>query len=564
MLDRRRGPVPRHAIQPSDVSAEVGRLRAAIEDSRREIKEVRESLGESADSDYGLILEAHMMMHRDELLVDAACGRIENGLINAEWALRRTVDELKAPLEAAGSPYFRERAADVEHVGQHIQRHLGGEGTFLPPVDKPSILIASDLSPADAARLLRSEIRGLVTASGGATGHTALLARALEIPAVVGVRGVLAAVDAGEPAIVDGFHGEVVLRPAPQEVAQAAARAARHMTFVGELKAKNRAPDVTQDGLPFEVWANIELPAEAALVADDEAPGIGLYRTEFLYLGREDEPDEEEQQRVYADVVGVLAPRPVVFRTFDLGGDKLPAHAAPCANPALGFRAIRLALEDLGFFRRQVRAILRASSKGSAKLMFPLVSTVEEFRRARALVEDCAQELEREGQAFSRVPIGLMIEVPSAALMAEALAAEADFFSVGTNDLVQYTLAVDRGDSRVASLARCLDPAILRLLEMTARAADAASIGLSMCGDMASDPVALPAVLGLGYRRLSVPLASRPLVREVARRVSLERARDVVKTALTLPTADDVHALMVENFGEALGELWREEGITDI
>jgi len=561
MLDRRRGPVPRHSVEPHEVASEVQRLRAAIEASRQEIEAVRASIGEAAYSDYGPILEAHLLMHRDDLLVDAACRRIEHGRINAEWALRRTVDELKAPLEQAGSGYFRERAADVEHVGEHIRRHLLGERSVLPPVDAPSILVASDLSPADAARLLRSKIRGLVTATGGATGHTALLARALEIPAVVGVVGVLAAVDAGEPAIVDGFSGEVVFRPDAEEVGRAASRASRHMTFVRGLRARHDSPDVTADGLPFEVWANIELPAEAALVAHDQAPGVGLYRTEFLYLGREEAPDEDEQTRVYTDVVSVLAPRPVVFRTFDLGGDKLPAHAAPCANPALGLRAIRLSLVDPEFFRGQVRAILRAAAAGSAKLMFPLVSTLTELRDARALVDQCADDLEREGVAFSRVPIGLMIEVPSAALMAHALAAEADFFSVGTNDLVQYTLAVDRGDARVAGLARNLDPAVLRLLDMTARAADGASIGLSMCGDMASDPVALPVVLGLGYRRLSVALSARPLVREVARRVSLERARGVAEEALAAGTAEEVRALLISAFASDLGDLWREEGI---
>ncbi|NOY92708.1 MAG: phosphoenolpyruvate--protein phosphotransferase [Deltaproteobacteria bacterium] len=561
MLDRSRGPVPRHTIEPAQVSAEIERLRAAIEASRQEIEAVRDSLAESAHSDYGLILEAHLLMHRDELLVDAACRRIQRGKINAEWALRRTVDELKLPLEQAGSGYFRERAADVEHVGQHIQRHLTGEGSVLPPVDAPSILIATDLSPADAARLLRSEIRGLVTATGGATGHTALLARALEIPAVVGVRGVLAAVDAGEPAIVDGLSGEVVLRPDPAEVGRAASRAARHMAFVRGLRERHDSPDVTADGVPFEGWANIELPAEAALVAHDEAPGIGLYRTEFLYLGREQAPSEDEQTRIYSDVVSVMAPGAVVFRTFDLGGDKLPAHAAPCANPALGLRAIRLSLADPDFFREQVRAILRAGAAGSAKLMFPLVSTLSELRQARALVERCASELEAEGVAFSRLPVGLMIEVPSAALMAQTLAAEVDFFSVGTNDLVQYTLAVDRGDARLAPLASSLDPAVLRLLDMTARAAEGASIGLSMCGDMASDPIALPLVLGLGYRRLSVPLSSRPLVREVARRVRLEQARELATEALGVATAEEVRALLVAGFGAQLGELWREEGL---
>lgn len=555
--------VPRWHVAPSRIEDEVARLREAIEASRAEIEHVREGLGDDVEADYRLILDAHLLMHRDELIMDAALRAIRKDRLNAEWALRRTVDDLVRQLEGAGSGYFRERAQDIEHVGQHIMRWLRHEGAAVPEIDGPTILVAEDLSPADAARLARTPVLGVVTDLGTATSHTAILARALEIPAVVGVTDVTRRVGDGDVVIVDALRGRVVLDADDAEQESARARAQRYRRFTRELRAKRVDAVVTTDGERIELDANVELPAEAALAMDAGAEGIGLYRTEFLYLERLTPPTEDEQAQVYADVVEVTAPRTVTFRTYDLGGDKLPkSERLPrTANPALGLRALRLLLARPELLRSQVRAVLRASAHGPVRLMFPLVTTVEDLRRARRIVDEVRSELSAEGVPHGEVPVGIMIEVPSAALVAEALAKESDFFSVGTNDLVQYTLALDRSNPQVAHLARTLDPAVLRLLDMTARAAERAGAPLSMCGDMAADPFAIPIVVGLGYRTLSMPYSSLPLVREVIGRISMVEAREAAGDALACGEVAEVERLVADRFGRALGDLWREEGI---
>jgi phosphoenolpyruvate-protein phosphotransferase (PTS system enzyme I) len=565
LLDRRGPYFRRRHVAPEAVATEVGRLRRAIDASRREIEEIRASLPGEHQAEYGLILDAHLMMHRDELVVDMAVQAVERDRINAEWALRRTVELLKSRLRGSDSAYFRERSEDIEHVAQHILRHLTGSVDSFTPVESASVVVARDLSPADAARLLGSEVQGVVTAFGSATSHTAILARTLEIPAVVGVPGLLGLVDTGDGLIVDGLHGDVVIHPEGREADQARARGERYREFTGRLRGRRDEPSHTSDGEPVALLVNVELPAEAALAADEGAVGIGLYRTEFMYLDRPSLPTEEEQYKIYRDVVHVMGDRPVVFRTFDLGADKLPAgdRGAAAPNPALGLRALRLSLARPELLRAQIRAILRAAAEGTVEIMFPLVTTVGELRQARALVDACRTELQEGGVPHGPIRVGTMIEVPSAALMADALGAECDFFSVGTNDLVQYALALDRGNPEVAALAQVLDPAVLKLLDLTARAASKHRIPLTMCGDMAADPVALPIVLGLGYRRLSVPVSFIGLAREMVRRLSASDARRAAEEALALSTAGEVRHLVFERFGPALADLWEEQGIED-
>jgi phosphotransferase system enzyme I (PtsI) len=550
--------IPRRHVAPDTVDAEIARLRDAIERSRAEIEEVRAGMDEGVGADYGLILDAHMLMHRDELIVDAAIRAIRTERRNAEWALRRTVDDLVEQLGRAGSGYFRERAHDVEHVGQHIMRWLTEGQPTLPSIDTPTILVAEDLSPTDAARLAGMPVLAVVTDLGTATSHTAILARTLEIPAVVGVSNVTSRVGDGDVVIVDALHGLVVLDADEAEQERARERATRYLRFTQELRDKRVDVVATADGVRVELQANVELPAEAALAVDSGADGIGLYRTEVLYLDRVTPPTEEEQLRVYRDVVAVTSPRVVTFRTYDLGGDKLPqSERLPrTLNPALGLRALRLSLARPDLLRPQVRAILRASAHGPVRLMFPLVTTVDDIRRARAIVDEIREELAKEGVDASDVPIGIMVEVPSAALLAGALAKVCDFFSVGTNDLVQYTLALDRTNPQVAHLARTLDPAVLKLLDLTARAADEAGIPLAMCGDMAADPFAIPIALGLGYRTFSIPLA-----REVIGRIDSTTAERAAREALDCADAADVEAIVTRVFGDALADLWREEGL---
>lgn len=550
--------------QIRDRAEEVARLRAAIEASRREIEEAKTAFAGSEET--RLVLEAQLLMHRDELLANGAIRRIERDGVNAEWALEQAVAELKAPLEAASTRYFRERAHDIEHVAQHILRYLRGRQDRLALPDRSVVLVAADLSPADAVRLLGDpRVLGLVTELGSSTSHTALLARALEVPAVVGTGALLDRVDpAGEIVIVDGLRGRVVVEPRDEEREYAEKRGERFRRFASELRKKADEPVTSKDGAAVEILANIELPAEAIAARAHGARGIGLYRTEFLFLDRDEVPSEDEQAGVYADVVEVCGERPVTFRTFDLGGDKLPRSVRLAAgpNPALGMRAIRLMSVRPELLRRQVRAILRAAKGGSAALMFPMVEGPSTFRMLRGLVEACGAELDAEGIERGAPEVGAMVEIPSAALLARELAQEADFLSVGTNDLVQYTLAVDRGNAEVAPLADPLHPAVLRLLAHVAQCAQATDTPLTMCGDMAADPVALPVVLGIGYRRISLPTVSLPFAQELVRRVDLEELASLALEVLESSSAAATRALVRERLDGTLGELWAEQGLS--
>jgi phosphotransferase system enzyme I (PtsI) len=563
VLDRRGQNVPRRTLRAREIPRELQRLERAIERSRAAMEEVRRSLVASHGDRYAALLDPHLHMHGDALLLEQARRVIEGEHANAEWGVRSAIDALKGPLLASDQPYFRERAEDIEQVGQHVLRELRGGGPDLPAPDEAVIVVASDLSPADAAALWGSSVIGLATERGTATSHTAILARALGIPAVVGAPGVARRSSDASIAVVDGTRGEVVLDPGRRERAEAAARGERFRAFTGGLRAQADPRIGTEDGHGVELWANVELPPEAHLAAQATVPGIGLFRTEFLYLNRLRPPDEEEQAEVYGSVVAALEGRPVVFRTFDFGGDKLLRFrpVPPGPNPALGLCGIRFSLAVPDLLRAQLRALLRASERGPVRILFPRVGSLDELLAAKAALARCAEELEREGRPVRIPPVGTMIEIPSAALMADRLARHSDFFSVGTNDLVQYTLAVDRNDPAVARLSRALDPSVLFLLERARSAALAQGIPISMCGDMAGDPLALPLLLGLGYDRLSIPLGTRPFARAAVRRLSMAEARAAASEALACATADAVHELVLARFHERLGELWDAQGV---
>jgi phosphotransferase system enzyme I (PtsI) len=551
-----------------------------------ELENIRARIGSLAEN--RLLLDAQLLMHRDELLIDGAIELLRERSINAEWALAQVIARIAGRMRQANEEYFRERAVDIEHVGQRIQHKLVGGDMMLPPVGPDTVIVADDLGPADAAQLLRSLAGGIAIDLGSASSHTAILARALHIPAVVGVRNLSNLVADDDLVIVDAFRGEVILSPSEEELESARSRGDRYRSFTQALRERAGPGVQTRDGVPIVLDANVEVPQEAALALSSGASGIGLYRTEFLYLDRTSAPNEAEQTRIYRDVAEVLAPRPVVFRTFDMGGDRLHGFGLSVArgssrgdfsssrgtgrfdrdsdllNPALGLRALRLGLAHPELLITQLRAMLRASELGNVRIMFPLVTSVHELRNARAFVSDVQKELLAEGVPVGEVKVGCMIEVPSAALTAESLAKECDFFSVGTNDLVQYALAVDRSNPRVAHLGSPLHPAVLRLLEMTVRAAKSQRIDVAMCGGMAADIIALPVVLGLGYEHLSVDIGYLPLTRACIERVDMDLARKVAGLALECGTAEEVRALVVEFFRADLSELWHEQGlITD-
>lgn len=555
--------VPRRRIEAESVADEVARLREAIQASRADIEAARTALGDEGDADYRLILEAHLLMHGDELVVDATAQRIAEDLICAEWALRRTIRSLAQQLDGASSEYFRGRAADITQVGLHILRCLTGTPAELPEADGPHVVVADDLSPAEVARLAQRPMIGLVTELGSSTSHTAIIARALGVPALVGVADATDRVGEGDLVVVDAIRGELILGADAEERKRAVERSSSYRAFTDQLESRAGGQVETTDGVVITLSANLELATEAAAAAGPEASGVGLFRTEFLCLDRDIAPTEDEQYAVYARVLGLMGARPVTFRAFDLGADKLPRSRRLVGgpNPALGLRGVRLLRDYPELFRAQVRAILRAALAGSARLMFPFVGSVADMVRARALVDDVVRELEAGGVPHGRLPVGAMIELPAAAMMAGALAERCDFFSVGTNDLVQYTLALDRTNPRVSPFARSLDPAVLKLLDIVARAAEAHATDLSMCGDMAADAFALPVVIGLGFRNLSMPTAAIPMANAVIERVDERFAAAVAKQALGLPGAEEVHDLVRESFADLLGDLWRAQGI---
>jgi len=552
-------PRPGRAIRrrAADPEREVARLEGAITEARQEIERARSAfVGD--ESEIALVLDAQLLLYSDRMLAEWTAKAIREEGLGVEWAVERTVGRLGEPLRQSSARYLRERAEDIDHVGRHLLRQLRGDAELeLPEGDV--VLVAADLSPAEAARIFAAPgLRGVVLESGSATSHTALLARALEVPAVVGARGALDRVISGEALVVDGLRGRVLIAPDPEERAEAEARGGRYRAFAQGLLERRTEPVATRDGVEVTVRANLELPEEIDLALTHGARGVGLYRTEFLLLHRGAVPSEEEQLAVYRRVAEAMAPAPVVFRTFDLGGDKLPPgeRLGRGPNPAMGLRAMRLMRRRPELLRRQVRALLRAAVGEDVRVMFPMIAGVGELREARALVERCAAELSAEGVDHRMPPLGCMVEVPAAALRVHRLAAESDFLSVGTNDLVQYTLAADRTDPEVADVATPFDPAILELLQRIAEGA--AGTPLAMCGDMAADPLALPLVLGLGYRALSVPVGSLPLVLEVVRRIDLGEAQALAAEAVELDDAAAVSALVRERAKDALGELWRE------
>jgi phosphoenolpyruvate-protein phosphotransferase (PTS system enzyme I) len=561
LFDRGHLYVPRRYVARDQLANEEQRLHAAIEESRQELEAIRQRVGPATE--HRLLLDAQLLMHRDELLIHGAVELLRERSINAEWALAQVIARIADRMRGASEAYFRERAGDIENVGERILHKLVGHSEDLPQMGPEAVIVGDDLGPADAALLLKTSASGIAIDLGSASSHTAILARALEIPAVVGVRQLSRLVADQDAIIVDAFRGEVVLWPSEEEQQHARARGERYRAFTRSLRERVARSLVTADGTPVRLDANVELPGEAAVALQEGATGIGLYRTEFLYLERAAAPNEEEQSKVYRDVAQVLSPRPVIFRTFDVGGDKLHGSepTPELLNPALGLRALRLGLATPELLITQLRALLRASTVGDVRIMFPLVTSVDELRLARALLDDARRSLEAEGVALSPVRVGCMIEVPSAALMADALARECDFFSVGTNDLVQYTLAVDRTNPRVAHMATALHPAVLRLLDLTAGAAKRAGIELSMCGSMAADPIALPLVLGLGYEQLSVDVGYLPLTRAIIERIDMTHARETAVQALACSTSEEVRTLVVGRFKPALFDLWAEQGL---
>lgn len=556
VVDRRRLKTPKRHVAAEEVDIEIARFRAAIIESDGQLARIKEKLVAREGEDHFLILEAHQLMLHDEHLVDASIRRMQDERINAEWALRKTVEQIKGVFDQIEDDYFRERRSDIDFVGDRIVRNLLGveTGPVAPPPD--AVVVAHDLSPADTAQLHRAAVVALVTDAGARTSHTAIIARAHAIPAVVGVENLTQLVGTGDLLIVDGTEGLVILNPEPQTVLLYRARARRQAAIGEALLANRDLPAETLDGVRVRLFANIDVFDELEGALDHGAEGLGLFRTEFLFLGRTDLPTEDEHYQHARQVLERLAGRVATFRTFDLGGDKQTPFGAPASreqNPALGLRSIRLCLTKEGrpLFKEQLRGLLRASAHGPLRVMFPMIGGLAELREARAMVDECREELRTRGEPYDPVmKLGVMIEMPSAAMTADLLARESDFFSIGTNDLIQYTLAIDRVNEHVSYLYQPLHPAILRLVRSVTEAGRARGIPVSMCGEMAGDPMLSMILLGLGLEELSMNAVAIPMVKSVLRASVMAEAQRLAADALELATAAEVEDLVQNRMAE--------------
>jgi phosphoenolpyruvate-protein phosphotransferase (PTS system enzyme I) len=543
---------PRHHIEPDDVDAEVARLYKSIASSDKQLAKIKEKLASENESDYHIIT-AHQMMLHDEHLVGAAVEYIREDKINAEWGLRRAVDDIRSVFDQIEDPYMRERRSDVEFVFERVLRNLLGRdmGPLSPPPD--AIVVAYDLSPADTATLHKAAVAGLITDAGGKTSHTAIIARAHEIPAVVALENITEAVETDDLLLIDGSTGMVIVNPTAHTVAQYRDEQRRQVAEGVRFHAMRDLPARTRDDSEVLLLANIDGPEELDDAIEYGAMGVGLFRTEYLFMTGTEVPDEERHYETAVAVLEKLAGRPATIRTFDLGSDKLTRFIEQAdlheQNPALGLRSIRLCLSTIGrdLFRAQLRGLLRASVHGPLKIMFPMISGVAELRAVKLVVEDVKRELEHEGKAYDKdVKLGIMIEMPSAALTADLLAVECDFFSIGTNDLIQYTMAVDRVNEYVSYLYEPLHPSLLRLIGEVAKAANAANIPVTVCGEMAGEPMIAPVLFGLGIRELSMSAVSIPEVKATVRQMTQIETRSLVERVRNLPTAAEVRAMVTD------------------
>jgi phosphotransferase system enzyme I (PtsI) len=554
--------VPRYRITPSQVTDEIGRFEAALIQTRMQILEMQQRIAESIGAKDAAIFDAHLLVVEDRTLIDEVLRKLETDLCNVEWVFQEVATHYAETLNKIDDPYLRERALDIQDVTKRVVRNLLGKApkTFLG-LSEPHILIAHNLTPSDTASMNRQNVLGIATDLGSRTSHTAIMARSLNIPAIVGLHDITAKLETGQYVLLDGTDGLLIVDPTEETLTHYAEIESKRAKVVAQLKELRETSSTTRDGRHVVLSANIELPEDVDAVAANGAEGIGLYRTEFLYLNRTTLPTEEEQYKTYRKVAERVRPNPLIIRTFDLGGDKLAPGTVDISdelNPFLGWRAIRFCLENIDIFKTQLRAILRASAVGNVKIMFPMISGVDELRRAIAVLAECKEELCSSNiDIGEKIEVGAMIEIPSAAISANVLAPEVDFFSIGTNDLIQYTLAVDRVNEKIAHLYEPTHPAVLRLLKMVADAGHASDIWVGVCGEMAGDIALIPLLLGLGVDELSASATLVPRVKRAVQSLAIPECRELVEEALELDTASEILArclkLADERYGDLLG-----------
>ena len=566
LVDRSKVRAPEKKIDSADAEKEVDRFVKAIQASRYQLKEVKEKILDPNVRRHAVILDVHLMILDDQMLVEGTIETIRKKKVNAEWALDLTLEKFDAAFHALEDEYLKERRNDLQHVSARIFRNLlGRRHDDIHRVKGNVIVVAHDLSPADTLQMNMKHVSGFVTEIGGKVSHTSILARSLGIPAVVGLEGATSLINGGDLLLIDGKHGDVVVNPT-EEVSRTFLERKRRIRFL-EREARKYAslPAETRDGVRIRLQGNIERLDEVPYLKQYGAEGVGLYRTEILYLNRKDLPDEEEHYRTYRRLAESIHPAPVTIRTLDIGGDKFLSNYQQGSetNPAMGLRAIRFSLKEVEIFKIQLRGILRASAHGKLRILFPLISGVEEIFQAKAILEEVKRGLTKARVLFDKkIEIGAMIEIPSASITADLLAKEVDFFSIGTNDLIQYALAIDRVNEHVSYLYEPLHPAILRMIQGVVRAGEQKGIPVAICGEMAAEPAYVMILMGLGLQEFSMNPISIPKVKRLLRMSRFEETQALAEEVLQWSTASEIEGCvrqwMAEKFPEEASLQTRE------
>ena len=553
--------IPKHFVRKDAVEDELRRFQNALKTAEEEITLNRDSVARELGPKYADIFQAHIQILCDPKLVGEIEDLIREKMFSPEHAVSVTIRKYADIFRRLDSSYLAERIQDIYDIEKRLLRLLLGisrEG--LNALTAPVLVLASNLSPSETANLNREFVKGFVTELGGPGGHTAILAAALEIPAVVGAGSFLNEVSGGDLVAIDGDNGSIIIRPDEETINHFKKQLQKRTSFVASLDTLREEKAITTDGVKIELLGNIEFPHEATHCLGRGAEGIGLYRTEFLYLGVDKDciPCEEDHYNAYSQVAHAMAGRPVTIRTCDLGADKMPNVARPDdeRNPFLGLRSIRLSLRNVQMFKQQLRAVLRSSVHGQLRIMFPLISSMVELRQSRMILADVREELEDEGIPFDKeIPVGMMVEVPAAVIMIDQFAHEVDFFSIGTNDLIQYTLAVDRSNKDVSALFNAEDPSVLRMIQKTIEAADQEKIPVCLCGQMSSNSLYTMLLIGLGLRCFSCSPSSLPEIKKVCRSVDSILCREVAEQALQMDSARDIRSLLRERLRAIVPEL---------
>lgn len=547
-----------------EIDQEIKRFKVSLKESKQQLLKVKKEVERKKYKEASYIIDAQTLILEDKLLVENIINTIKEKKIDAASAVKDTIRVLSKSFDDVGDEYLKERGTDIDYIGERILRNiLGRKRQDISKIKEVSIIVAHDLSPADTASLDVSVVMGFITNAGGKTSHTAIMARALEIPSVVGLEKVTKEVNSGDTIVVDGTIGVVIIRPTTETLRKYSEKKLRYEQLEKELFKYKDLPAETPDGFQIKLLANIELIEELSSVLEHGAEGIGLYRTEFLYLNRKELPSEENHFNIYKKVIEKISPYPVTIRTLDLGGDKFLSRIdlAEEMNPVMGLRAIRLCLKEVNIFKTQLRAMLRASAFGELNILFPMISGMEEIFQIKEILEELRLELKKGGVPFDpHVKIGIMIEIPSAATIADLLAREVDFFSIGTNDLIQYTLAIDRVNEHVAYLYNPLHPAVIRLIKNVVEAAHSNGIEVVMCGEMAGEPLYLPILLGLGIDKLSMNPLCILKIKKILRSMTHYESLEFIKVIDQFKTAIEIENFMRQEMRKRLPEEFESMG----